>query len=118
MAAHGERSGTPIAMVPGEVAEMGGDADDQAVTLRHAPDSMERELADLTAAAWSGPAAAGLAHGCAECRDGGSQIFDTRPSRQESTAVGAASTANALRHLPLRRPGTTAEPVCRTRYSS
>ena len=96
----------PIAMVPGEVAEMGGDADDQAVILRHAPDSMERELADLTAAAWSGPAAAGLAHGCAECRDGGNQTFDTptKPAgnlcvrRREHRQRLAAPAATAARY--------------------
>ncbi|MBY8857013.1 WXG100 family type VII secretion target [Nocardia sp. CA2R105] len=73
----GSASERPIAVVPDEVAKMGGYAHDQAGTLRNALDSMDREIADLMAAGWSGPAAEGFARGWAECRDGGNQIFDT-----------------------------------------
>lgn len=83
--------GTPLAVAPEQVREVGRYVYDLAETLRGALQSAARDIDRLTTETWTGDAAIEFAAGWTDVRDGGAAILDALTGLAEKLGVSAAS---------------------------
>ncbi|MFC8046871.1 WXG100 family type VII secretion target [Nocardia sp. NPDC057353] len=86
-----DTGGTPVAVVPEKVREVGQYVYDLAETLRGALQSAARDVDRLTTESWTGDAAAEFATGWTDVRDGGTAIIDALAVLAEKLGVSAAN---------------------------